>query len=273
MIDLVSTVTDAVGKIRSSGSGQSRVVMILGSGLGHIAECVEDAHVVRASEIAGYPESTVEGHDGAFVSGSLEGVPVTILSGRIHGYEGHPPEVLGLPARVLCALDPELIVITNAAGGIREDLRPGDLMMLSDHVNLTGRSPLQGPNIDTWGPRFPDMTEVYPRTWRDRLRNAARGIDARLFEGVYGQVPGPQYETPAEINLMRTLGLDAVGMSTVPEAIVASHMGVPALGISVISNQAAGMSGEKLSHAEVLEASATAGRHLGECLLALLRDL
>lgn len=273
MIDIPAVVERATALIRGGNGHAPRVCLILGSGLGHIADRVADAHVVRAPEIDGYPESTVAGHDGKFVSGHLDEVPVTVLSGRIHGYEGHPPEVLGLPARILGALGPEVLVVTNAAGGIREDLRPGDLMMLTDHVNLTARSPLQGPNVDAWGPRFPDMTEVYPKEWRDRLSAAGAATGHSLKQGVYACVPGPQYETPAEIRLMRGLGVDAVGMSTVPEAIVASHMGLPVLGVSVISNQAAGMSGEKLSHDEVLEASASAGQLLGDLLLGMLREL
>jgi len=193
-----------------------------------------------------------------------------LLSGRVHGYEGHPPVTPGIPSRVLCALQPECLIITNAAGGIREDLRPGDLMMITDHVNLTAGSPLKGLNVDAWGPRFPDMTEVYPSTLRDRMRAAAATKGVSLVEGVYACVPGPQYETPAEIRFMRSVGIDAVGMSTVPEAIVASHMGLPVLGMSVISNQAAGMSGEKLTHEEVLEACADASQTVGDLVLAFL---
>ncbi|NRA96280.1 MAG: purine-nucleoside phosphorylase [Planctomycetes bacterium] len=273
MTDVLSVVQAAVEKLEGAGATAPRVALILGSGLGHIADRMEGTTRVTASDIPGYPPSTVEGHDGVFVVGTLDGKSVVALSGRIHGYEGHAPEVLGIPARILCALEPEVLIVTNAAGGIRDDLVPGDLMLIADHVNLTALSPLMGANIDAWGPRFPDMSDVYPTSWRDRMRAAASASGVPLQEGVYGCVSGPQYETPAEIRAMRAMGIDAVGMSTVPEAIVASHMGIPVLGVSVISNKAAGMSGEKLAHEEVLEASATAGRRLGSLLLAVLGSL
>ena len=271
MNDLREVVKGAVQQITAAGAERPAAALILGSGLGHIAQRIADASSVHASEIPGYPASTVEGHDGVFMIGSLEGQPVIALSGRIHGYEGHPPEVLGLPARILCALGPQALVVTNAAGGIREDLKPGDLMLLTDHVNMTGRSPLSGPNHDDWGPRFPDMSEVYPAAWRQRLTAVAEGVPFK--EGVYACMPGPQYETPAEIRALRALGVDAVGMSTVPEATIASHMGVPVLGISVISNLAAGMGDTALDHEEVLAASGTAGRELGDVLLRLVATL
>ncbi len=271
MSDLRDVVKGAVQQITAAGAERPAAALILGSGLGHIAQRISDASSVHASEIPGYPSSTVEGHDGEFIVGRLEGQPVVALSGRIHGYEGHAPEVLGLPARILCALEPQALVVTNAAGGIREDLRPGDLMLLTDHVNMTGRSPLSGPNHDDWGPRFPDMSEVYPAAWRQRLTAVAEGVPFK--EGVYACMPGPQYETPAEIRALRALGVDAVGMSTVPEATIASHMGVPVLGISVISNLAAGMGDTALDHEEVLAASGTAGRELGDVLLRLVATL
>lgn len=269
MSDIPSIVDAALERLRGSGP-EPQAALILGSGLGHIADRVTGATRVTSSDIPGYPASTVPGHEGAFVKGTLAGKPVAVLSGRIHGYEGHPPSVLGVPARILCALRPSVLIVTNAAGGIREDLAPGDLMLISDHVNLTARSPLMGGNVDAWGPRFPDMTEVYPKSWRKRLRDVASRQGKEVKEGVYGCVPGPQYETPAEISAMRSMGIDAVGMSTVPEAIVASHMGVPVLGVSVISNKAAGMSGAKLTHEEVLEAAAVAGRTLGDLLVGVI---
>jgi len=273
MSDVRSIVDAGVDRLKGAGAAEPRAALILGSGLGHIADRMENATHVAASHIPGYPPSTVEGHDGVFVVGTLEGKSVVALSGRIHGYEGHAPDVLGIPARILCALSPEVLIVTNAAGGIRDDLVPGDLMLIADHVNLTSRSPLMGANVDAWGPRFPDMSDVYPASWRDHMRTAASARAIELKEGIYGCVSGPQYETPAEIRAMRSMGIDAIGMSTVPEAIVASHMGVPVLGVSVISNKAAGMSGGKLSHGEVLEAAATAGTRLGNLLLPVLDSL
>jgi len=273
MTDVAAVVAAGLARIREAGAPIPDVAIILGSGLGHVAHLVADAVHVRSDEIEGYPPSTVEGHTGAFVAGRIGEVAVAVLSGRVHGYEGHPAPVLGIPARILCGLNPKALVITNAAGGINPAFRPGDLMLIKDHLNLTYRSPLQGPNVDAWGPRFPDMSAVYPDALRTRAHTRAQELGLELREGVYACVPGPQYETPAEIRFLRTAGADAVGMSTVPEAIVASHMSIPVLGVSVISNQAAGLSPEPLSHDEVLTACASAGRHLGDLLIALLPDL
>lgn len=265
-----AVVAAAAERIAALGIRPPAAALILGSGLGHVADAVEGAVRLPASAIPGYPRSTVEGHEGTFVFGSLGGTPVAVLKGRIHGYEGHAAPVTGLPARILCALRPESLILTNAAGGVNRDFRPGDLMLVSDHLNLTGRSPLEGPNLDALGPRFPDMTAVYPAALRNKAREQAVALGLELRQGVYAQLPGPQYETPAEIRMLRILGADAVGMSTVPEAIVAAHMKVPVLGISLISNLAAGMSGQPLSHAEVLAAAESAGRRLGELLVSLL---
>lgn len=255
----------AVERIRQAKKPQPRIGLILGSGLGHIADAVEGAVRIPTSEIPGYPASTVAGHDGVIVIGRLGGVDALLVRGRIHGYEGHASSIAALPARILCRSGVQVLVVTNAAGGINRDFQPGDLMLLTDHLNLTGQSPLFGRNLDELGPRFPDMSVVYPPA----LRNALRSVPGaeKLRQGIYACVNGPQYETPAEIRMLRILGADAVGMSTVPEAIVASHMRVPVLGISLITNLAAGMSGQRLSHEEVLEQAKKSGLLLGDLLV------
>ncbi|HMS18339.1 MAG TPA: purine-nucleoside phosphorylase, partial [Planctomycetota bacterium] len=218
----------------------------------------------------GYPASSVEGHAGGFVSGLLAGVPVLCAEGRIHGYEGHADAFLGLPARVLIAAGCKTLVITNAAGGIHPDFRVGDLMVITDHLNMTGRSPLTGPNVDSWGPRFPDISRVYDHRLREHFLSTAERLGQKLRTGVYACMPGPQYETPAEVRMLGILGADAVGMSTVPEAIIAAHAGATVLAISVICNLAAGISKAPLSHEEVMEQGQLAGLRLAEILVTAL---
>jgi purine-nucleoside phosphorylase len=270
MTSIKEIIDTAILDIASLGAVEPAVAIILGSGLGHVADAVEEPIHFLASTIEGYPPSTVEGHEGTFLFGHLSGVPVAVLSGRIHGYEGYPAQLLGLPARILCGLGPKALILTNAAGGIDPSFRPGDLMVIRDHLNLTGRSPLEGPNLAAWGPRFPDMSKVYPQHLRDLAHRTAAAEDLTLTEGVYACMPGPQYETPAEVAMLRTLGASAVGMSTVPEAIVARHMGVPVLALSIITNAAAGLSERPLSHDDVIEVAGRAGSHLARLLLALI---
>jgi purine-nucleoside phosphorylase len=273
MPDVVTIVEGAIRRIAALRIERPHVALVLGSGLGHVADAVRNPVCLPAGDIPAYPKSTVEGHEGAFVFGRLNGVPVAVLKGRIHLYEGHSPQIAALPARILCALRPALLILTNAAGGLNRDFKAGDLMLITDHLNLTGRSPLEGPNIDPWGPRFPDLTAVYPAAPRNVLHRQAGKLGLELRQGIYACLPGPQYETPAEIRMLRILGADAVGMSTVPEAIVAAHMKVPVLGISLISNLAAGLSGTPLSHDEVLAAAETTGETLGQLLVRALPDL
>lgn len=273
MADLVDVVQRAASLLRESGKEPPRVGLVLGSGLGHIADLVSSPTRVQTSAIEGHPRPTVQGHDGVYVAGSLGGVPCVALRGRIHGYEGHAGPWLALPVRIFGALGCRLVVLTNAAGGINRDFRPGDLMLITDHLNLTRRSPLEGPNHDAFGPRFPDQSDVYPSRFRNAMRAAAERLGTGMRSGVYACVPGPEYETPAEIRMLRILGADAVGMSTVPEATAAAHMGMPVLGISLVSNAAAGMSGSPLSHDEVLEAAGKSGEVLGRILVAALPAL
>ncbi|WP_445612630.1 purine-nucleoside phosphorylase [Geobacillus sp. YF-1] len=227
--------------------------LILGSGLGVLADEIEEAVRIPYEEIPGFPVSTVEGHAGRLVYGRLEGATVVAMQGRFHYYEGYSLQEVTFPIRVMKALGVRELIVTNAAGGVNERFHPGDLMVISDHINLLGTNPLIGPNDPELGPRFPDMTEAYSRRLRQLAKDAAARLGIRLHEGVYVANTGPSYETPAEIRMIRALGGDAVGMSTVPEVIVARHAGMEVLGISCISNLAAGMNDAPLHHDEVVE--------------------
>ncbi|EMF0048335.1 purine-nucleoside phosphorylase [Enterococcus hirae] len=226
--------------------------LILGSGLGELAEEIEEAIVIPYDQIPFFPTSTVVGHAGQLVYGTLSGKKVLAMQGRFHFYEGHSMQTVTYPVRVMAALKAHSVIVTNASGGVNESFVPGDLMLITDHINFTGQNPLIGPNEDEIGPRFPDMSEAYTLTYREVAKEAASRLDLTLKEGVYMGYSGPTYETPAEIRMSRTMGADAVGMSTVPEVIVAAHSGLKVLGISCITNLAAGMQAN-LNHEEVVE--------------------
>lgn len=243
----------AVAVVRKKTPVVPKVGIILGSGLGAFADMLEEKVVIPYGELPDFPTSSVPGHAGRLVVGSMQGAPIVAMQGRVHMYEGYAPSQVAFPARVLCALGIRTLVVTNAAGGIRSDLMPGDLMAISDHVNLSGANPLTGPNDDRLGPRFPDMSAAYDPSLRHLLRTTAEKIKVPLKEGVYVWLSGPSYETPAEIRFLRTIGVDAVGMSTVPEVLVAAHMGVKVVGISCITNLAAGIGRKPLNHVEVSE--------------------
>lgn len=232
------------------------VGLVLGSGLGDFADTLEDAVRVPFKEIPNFPQPTVEGHTGAFVFGRKMGKQVVALQGRLHYYEGFTQQELTLPIRVLAALGVKSLVLTNAAGGVNLNFRPGDLMLIADHINFSGSNPLIGPNLDSFGPRFPDVSDLYTKDLRMAIRDKAAEAGIPLQQGVYLMYSGPNYETPAEIRAFRTLGADAVGMSTAPEALVAGHCGMQVVGISCITNMAAGVLPVKLSHAEVVETAA-----------------
>ncbi len=228
-------------------------MLILGSGLGGVADQLEDATRIPFEEIPEFPPATVEGHAGAVVIGSLEGVPVVALQGRFHLYEGHDAALAAFPVRVMAAMGARALLVTNAAGGVHPDFTAGDLMLIEDHINLTGRNPLVGPVVEG-DLRFPDMTEPYDRAFKDAASGFARQAKIKLARGVYLAVLGPSYETAAEIRMLAKLGADAVGMSTVHEVITARASGVRVLGISLISNLAAGLTPEPLHHEEVIAA-------------------
>lgn len=243
--------------------------LILGSGLGVLAEEITEAVTIPYEEIPHFPVSTVEGHKGQWVIGKLNGKNVVAMQGRFHFYEGYSLEEVTFPVRVMKAMGVQTLLITNASGGIQLDYEPGDLMIIKDHLNLTGSNPLIGPNDESFGVRFPDMSTAYDPELRNVARKVAEenGIDVK--EGVYVGLTGPSYETPAEIRMLRILGADAVGMSTVPEVIVARHSGIRVLGISCISNMAAGILPQPLSHQEVMET----GEKVKDKFLRLVRGV
>lgn len=227
--------------------------LILGSGLGSLAETISSPVIIDYEDIPGFPKTTVPGHAGRFVVGDYKGKSVIAMQGRFHYYEGNDMETIVLPVRVMKLLGVEILIVTNAAGGINPNFRPADLMVITDHINFSGVNPLRGPNLDDIGPRFPDMTEAYSRELIQILVKVGKEQGIDLKQGVYAMMPGPSFETPAEIRMLRTLGADAVGMSTVPEVIAACHAGIKVVGISCISNMAAGILDQPLSHEEVIE--------------------
>ena len=246
-----------------------QIAVILGSGLGAFAEELTDAVEIPYAEIPGFPRSTAIGHAGRLVIGNLGTTPVAVMAGRVHLYEGYTAAEAAFGVRALGRFGVRTLIVTNAAGGIGTQLQQGSLVLISDHINLQGQSPLTGPNDDTLGQRFPDMTEAYSHRLRVLAQHVAEGMGLHLHEGVYAALPGPNYETPAEIRYLRTIGADLVGMSTVPEVIAANHMGLEVLGISCVTNLASGMSGNKLNHAEVLET----GNRVRGLLVELLRTI
>jgi purine-nucleoside phosphorylase len=230
-----------------------KIAMILGSGLGALADELSDRETIGYGDIPGFPVSAVEGHAGQLVAGHLEGQPVVVMQGRAHYYEGWTMEEVTFPIRVFARMGIETIIITNSAGGVNRAYSAGDLMIISDHINLTGENPLRGPNESRFGTRFPDMSFGYDPELRELAKQVAADLGIEVREGVYAGVAGPSYETPAEVRMIGILGGDAVGMSTVPEVIVANHCGMRVVGISCITNLAAGLSGQKLTHEEVKE--------------------
>lgn len=250
-----------------------RVGIVLGSGLGGLAEALDDPVTFPFADLPGWPAATAPGHAGRLLLGRLDGVPVVLLQGRFHVYEGNHPGLVVQPVLLMGRLGARTIVLTNAAGGVNETYSAGTLMVIADHLNLTGETPLLGPNADDLGPRFPDMTEVWTAALRRRLHAAASAEAVELGEGVYAGLLGPAYETPAEVRMLRGLGADAVGMSTVLEAIAARWAGLEVCGVSLVTNPGAGMTGEPLSHEEVLAAATEAGPRLGRVLRRFVRDL
>ncbi len=255
-----------------AGAFRPKVAVVLGSGLGNYgkSESVTSKFELPYSEIPGFPVSTVPGHAGKFIFSSIEGVPVVLMQGRVHMYEGYSAADTVLPIRVLRMLGASTLILTNAAGGMNPDFHPGDFMLIRDHISSFVPSPLRGANLEELGERFPDMTEVYSRDLIAIAKETATSLGIALQEGVYLQTPGPQYETPAEIRMMTLLGADAVGMSTVCEAIAAHHMGMRICGISCITNLAAGLNETTLSHAEVQEAAGHVEQRFQRLMTALI---
>jgi len=246
--------------------GAPEIAVVLGSGLGGLAEELTDSVVIPYAGIPNFPRSTASGHAGRLVIGKSGELTVAAMQGRVHQYEGYSSREAAFPVRVLARLGIKSLVLTNAAGGINPAYRQGELVVLGDHINLQGNNPLNGPNDERFGPRFPDMSEAYSRVYRRIALDAGRQLGIELTEGVYAALRGPSYETPAEIRYLRAIGADLVGMSTVPEVIVARHMGIAVLGISCVTNLAAGMFEGAIDHEEVLET----GKRASATLLALL---
>ncbi|WP_339166388.1 purine-nucleoside phosphorylase [Paenibacillus sp. FSL R5-0341] len=259
-------ISEAASYIQSKSSIKPEVGLILGSGLGVLAELIEDGVSIAYQDIPYFPVSTVEGHEGELLVGTIKGRPVVMMKGRFHMYEGYGPELTAFPVRVMKELGVSSLLVTNAAGGVNTSYEAGDLMLISDHLNLTGKNPLIGPNDAALGVRFPDLSEAYSRRLRALAKDTAASQGFNVREGVYAGMLGPNYETPAEIKMLRTLGADAVGMSTVSEVIVARHAGLEVLGISCISNMAAGILDQPLSHDEVMETT----ERVRESFLALV---
>lgn len=247
--------------------------LVLGSGLGQIGTRIEDRTEIPYADIPGFPIATVPGHAGKLLVGRLAGCPVLCLQGRFHLYEGHAPEDVALPIRALHALGVRELLLTNAAGGINAALQPGSLMLIEDHINLSARNPLIGPNDEKFGPRFPDMSTAYDPALRQRLKAAAARSGVAVGQGVYLYTLGPNFETPAEIRAFRALGADAVGMSTVPECLVAHHCGIRVAGLSLITNLAAGIADHSLSHKETLDEAERASAKVEKLLLQFFADM
>jgi purine-nucleoside phosphorylase len=255
--------------IRARTTVEPRIAVVLGSGLGGFADDFEEPVAIPYDEIPGFVRSTAQGHAGRLVIGKVDGIPVLAMQGRLHYYEGYSLEEVTFPVRTFGLLGIKTLVLTNASGGINVQLSEGALMVISDHVNLMGVNPLRGPNDDRFGPRFPDMSAVYSPELQELVVEEAKAIGIEVRRGIYGALSGPSYETPAEIHLLRNLGADAVGMSTVPEAIVARHMGLEVLGISCITNMAAGISDEPINHEDVM----ATGDRVRETFTELLRNV
>jgi xanthosine phosphorylase len=250
-----------------------RVGLVLGSGLASVAERISSIAAISYADLPGFPATSIVGHPGQLVLGHWVGVPVACLQGRVHVYEGEAAGAIALMVRSLKLLGCEILLVTNAAGSLRPEVGPGSLMLIADHINLMGFNPLTGPNADAFGPRFPEMEEAYDPGLRQQMQAAAAGAGITLHEGVYVGCLGPSFETPAEVRAVQRLGGDAVGMSTVPEVIVARHCGLRVVGISVLVNLAAGMGGVALSHEQTLVFAARAGSDVEALLAAFLRRL
>lgn len=273
--DELQRLTDSVACLKTFlGDGpQPSLAMVLGSGLGSFVDQLEDSRAMPYEDIPGFPSSTVKGHAGRLVVGQLHAQTVLILQGRFHVYEGHSARQVAFPIRALVQAGIETFIITNAAGGLGDGFQAGDLMLITDHLNLSGHNPLVGPHHESYGERFPDMTDAYSPALQTIARESAKSLEIDLKHGVYAVLGGPSYETPAEVRTLKTQGADAVGMSTVFEVIVARQMGAKILGISLISNLAAGISPTPLSHAEVVEAGQMAAGSFTKLLRKIIKDM
>ncbi|ALP38616.1 purine nucleoside phosphorylase [Paenibacillus sp. IHB B 3084] len=268
-----ATIQEAADYIRAKSGIRPEIGLILGSGLGILADLIQDGISIPYQDIPHFPVSTVEGHEGELLLGTIEGRAVVMMKGRFHMYEGYGPQLTAFPVRVMKQLGIQSLLVTNAAGGVNTSYEAGDLMVISDHLNLTGQNPLIGPNDAALGVRFPDMSEAYSRRLREIAKQTAAQQGFSLQEGVYAGLLGPNYETPAEIVMLRTLGADAVGMSTVSEVIVARHAGIEVLGFSCITNMAAGILDQPLSHDEVMDTAEKVREKFLNLVLAIIPQM
>ncbi len=269
MKDMLKKLDETVEFLKSKIDFAPEIAIILGSGLGKLADFTKDAKVIPYEDIPNFPETTVAGHEGKLIFGTINNRKVVAMKGRFHYYEGNEMGAVVYPIRVFKRLGIENLIVTNAAGGVNTSFKPGDLMLITDHISLFCENPLRGENIDDLGPRFPDMTVAYDRNLRTLALESAGRLGVDLKSGVYSYCKGPSYESPAEIKALRNLGADAVGMSTVPETITARHMGMRVLGISCITNMAAGILDQPLNHAEVMET----GKRVEKMFSALVSDI
>jgi purine-nucleoside phosphorylase len=263
---LYDRATEAASYVLVRTQLRPRIAIVLGSGLGAFADKIENGTAIPFADIPHFPESTVPGHSGRLVLGTVANIPVAVMQGRVHAYEGYTSDEVTFPVRVLGGLGITQLILTNAAGGINPAFRQGQLVLLADHINLSGRNPVAGKNEDRFGPRFFDMSEAYSARLRRFAHDASQAMSFRLDEGVYLSVLGPSFETPAEIRAFATMGADLVGMSTVQETIAARHMGIEVLGISCVTNMAAGIQKEPLSHEEVMATGRAVEAQLAELL-------
>lgn len=255
MNTIYSKLMNCYQSVKEKSSFRPKVAIVLGSGLGDYANNIKVEQELSYGEMEGFPVSTVQGHDGKFLFGYIDDIPVVCMKGRVHYYEGYDISDVVLPTRLLGLMGAEILFLTNAAGGVNTSFHAGDLMLIKDHISCFAPNPLIGANMDKLGTRFPDMSTIYDRNLQEIIRNTAKEHNVHLQEGVYTQLTGPSFESPAEIRMLRTLGTDAVGMSTAVEAIAANHMGMRVCGVSCISNLAAGMTENPLTHEEVQEAA------------------
>lgn len=266
-------IVEATEYIKGITDIKPEIALILGSGLGAMAENIKNPVKIKYSDIPNFPVSTVVGHAGELIIGELEGKKVVAMQGRFHYYEGYSQSLTTMSVRVMKMLGAETLIITNAAGGANKDFKAGDLMIIKDHINLSGSNPLIGKNDDRIGPRFPDMSDAYNKEYRDLIKKSAEEEGIEVREGVYTFFSGPNYETPAEIRMVQVLGGDAVGMSTVPEVIVAAHCGMKVIGVSCITNMAAGISETKLNHKEVIETTEKVKVNFAKLITRVIKNL
>jgi purine-nucleoside phosphorylase len=263
----------ATNYIKSINSTKPKIGIVLGSGLGVFVEQIENKTVIAYNDIPFFKKTTVEGHEGKLILGKVAGIDVVVMQGRLHAYEGLPMEEVVFPVRLLAYLGIETLILTNAAGGVNLNFKPGDLVLIQDHINLMGQNPLIGQNDNSMGPRFPDMSNAYKSELNDIMKAASLSLGQQIQEGVYAGVLGPTYETPAEIKMIRTLGGDMVGMSTVPEAIAANHMGIKVCGVSCITNMGAGIVKQTLKHEDIKDVAAKVMVHFTALLTESIKKI